>query len=94
MKKSGLSIKFEINEFLEDKIFCLDSRGQEISYFSNSEGEKKRIDISIMLAFIDITKMICNWDCSLLIMDEIFDSKLDEGWFRFYNSFYQKFNLK
>lgn len=78
LKKSGLSIKFEINEFLEDKIFCLDSRGQEISYFSNSEGEKKRIDISIMLAFIDITKMICNWDCSLLIMDEIFDSKLDE----------------
>lgn len=78
LKKSGLSIKFEINEFLEDKIFCLDSRGQEISYFSNSEGEKKRIDISIMLAFIDITKIICNWDCSLLIMDEIFDSKLDE----------------
>lgn len=78
LKKSGLSIRFEINEFLEDKIFCLDSRGQEISYFSNSEGEKKRIDISIMLAFIDITKIICNWDCSLLIMDEIFDSKLDE----------------
>lgn len=78
LKKSGLSIKIEINEFLEDKIFCLDSKGQEISYFSNSEGEKKRIDISIMLAFIDITKIICNWDCSLLIMDEIFDSKLDE----------------
>ena len=78
LKKFDMLIKIEINEFLEDKIYSLDISGNEISYFSHSEGEKKRIDISILLAFIDITKLVCNWDCSLLILDEILDSKVDE----------------
>jgi DNA repair exonuclease SbcCD ATPase subunit len=78
LKKFDMTIKIEINEFLEDKIYGLDLTGKEVSYFSHSEGEKKRIDISILLAFIDISKLISNWDCSLLIFDEILDGKLDD----------------
>ncbi len=78
LKTFDLRVKIEINELLEDKITSLDFQKNELSYFSHSEGEKKRIDISILLAFIDMTKIICNWDCSLLIFDEILDAKVDE----------------
>jgi DNA repair exonuclease SbcCD ATPase subunit len=78
LKKFDMPIRIEIDEFLNDKIYGLNIKNQEISYFSHSEGEKKRIDISILLAFIEITKIICNWDCSLLIFDEILDAKVDD----------------
>lgn len=78
IKKFNLPIKIEINEFLEDKIYGINSLNEELSYWSHSEGEKKRIDVSILLAFIDITKIICNWDCSLLIIDELLDNQVDE----------------
>jgi DNA repair exonuclease SbcCD ATPase subunit len=44
---------------------------------SFSEGEKKRIDIAIMLSFIDTTKTISNWNCNLLMFDEILDTSID-----------------
>jgi DNA repair exonuclease SbcCD ATPase subunit len=78
LKTFDMRVKIEINELLEDKITSLDFQKNEISYFSHSEGEKKKIDISILLAFIDMTKIICAWDCSLLIFDEILDAKVDE----------------
>jgi ABC-type Mn2+/Zn2+ transport system ATPase subunit len=45
---------------------------------SFSEGEKKRIDMSILLAFINVTKSISNWNCNLLIIDELLDSSIDD----------------
>jgi len=78
LKKFEMPIKMELNELLEDKIYGIEKVGQELSYMSHSEGEKKRIDISILLAFIDVTKIICSWDCSLLIMDELLDGQVDE----------------
>lgn len=77
LEKFSLPIKIILDEVLDHQI--IDNFTQkEIAYYGHSEGEKKRIDISIMLAFIDLTKLISNWDCSLFILDEIVDSKLDE----------------
>ncbi|MEM4260969.1 MAG: AAA family ATPase, partial [Candidatus Woesearchaeota archaeon] len=57
-----LPVRIEFNEFMEEKIMNFNSSGgKETGYYSFSEGEKKRIDIAIILSFIDITKMICNW---------------------------------
>jgi Fe-S cluster assembly ATPase SufC len=42
-----------------------------------SEGEKKRIDIAILLSFIGVTKSISNWNCNILVFDEILDSATD-----------------
>jgi len=78
LKKFEIPIKLELDEYLEDKIYGIERIGEELEYMSHSEGEKKRIDISILFAFIDVTKIICNWDCSLLIMDELLDGQVDE----------------
>jgi Fe-S cluster assembly ATPase SufC len=50
-----------------------------VSYLSFSEGEKKKIDMAILLSFIDVTKKIANWNCNLLIIDELLDSSIDDN---------------
>jgi DNA repair exonuclease SbcCD ATPase subunit len=75
-----------INKYLEELdmfvSFELDSEFNEtiksrfrddFSYFSFSEGEKKRIDLSILLAFRDITKLKNSAYTNLLIVDELMD---------------------
>lgn len=66
---------FKFDEMLEESIIAVD--GSNASYFSCSEGEKKRIDISILLSFIDTIKEISNFDCNLLFFDELLDSAVD-----------------
>ena len=66
---------FRFNESLEEEIIAVD--GNTTSYFACSEGEKKRIDISILLSFIDTIKEISNFNCNLLFFDELLDSAVD-----------------
>tara|TARA_R110001592_G_scaffold233168_2_gene490754 strand:+ start:1213 stop:2952 length:1740 start_codon:yes stop_codon:yes gene_type:complete len=66
---------FKFDEMLEESIIAVD--GTNTSYFACSEGEKKRIDISILLSFIDTIKEISNFDCNLLFFDELLDSAVD-----------------
>ena len=47
-------------------------------YNQLSEGEKLRFDMAVMLAWRDIAKLKSNMSCNLLIMDEVFDSSLDQ----------------
>jgi DNA repair exonuclease SbcCD ATPase subunit len=70
-------IKFD--EFMNETITNVENLNNNISYYSYSEGEKKRIDMSILLSFINITKNISNWNCNLLIIDELLDSAIDEA---------------
>jgi DNA repair exonuclease SbcCD ATPase subunit len=49
----------------------------EFSYDNFSEGEKLRIDLSLLLAWRDIAKMKNCANTNLLILDEVFDSSLD-----------------
>ena len=64
---------------MNEKITNYENMNGDISYYSYSEGEKKRIDMSILLSFISITKTISNWNCNLLLIDELLDSAIDEG---------------
>ncbi|MFA5484954.1 MAG: AAA family ATPase [Candidatus Pacearchaeota archaeon] len=74
-----LPINIQFNELMEEKIRTISSSDGELSYYSFSEGEKKRIDMAILLSFIKITKTLTNWNCNLLIIDELLDSAIDEN---------------
>ena len=49
----------------------------EFNYHSFSEGEKLRIDLSILFTWREIAKLKNSTTTNLLILDEIFDSSLD-----------------
>jgi len=50
---------------------------EDFSYESFSEGEKMRIDLSLLFTWREIAKMKNSSSTNLLILDEIFDSSLD-----------------
>ena len=49
------------------------------TYSSYSSGERTRIDMSILLAFFDISRQISNWSCNLLFIDELLDQNIDQS---------------
>lgn len=70
-----LFVKFELDQNFEES---LKHRHQDNrTYFSFSEGEKARIDISILFMFREISRRRNTAATNLLIMDEILDSALD-----------------
>lgn len=68
-------VSFELDEAFNEKIKS--RHRDEFSYASFSEGEKQRIDLSLMLAWRTIAKMKNSTNTNLLILDEVFDSSLD-----------------
>ena len=51
---------------------------QDFSYASFSEGQKSRIDLSLMFTWREIGKLKNSVSTNLLILDEVFSSSLDE----------------
>ena len=69
-------VNFTLNENFEE---IIKSRYRDVfSYDSFSEGEKSRIDIALLLTWRSIAKLKNSVDTNLLILDEIFDSSLDQ----------------
>lgn len=77
LNKFDIPLQITFNNMLEEEIYNYTNGNYIVNYFSLSEGEKKRIDIAILLAFITITKIINNWQCNLILMDEVLDSSVD-----------------
>ena len=50
------------------------------NYASFSEGEKQRIDLSLLFTWRQIAKMKNSASTNLLILDETFDSQFGCGW--------------
>ena len=68
-------VNFNLDESFNE---IIKSRGRdEFSYASFSEGEKKRIDLAILLAFRQVAAMKNSAKVNLLIFDEIQDGALD-----------------
>lgn len=68
-------VQFELDEQFNEKI---KSRFRdEFSYDSFSEGEKMRIDLSLLFTWRAVAKLRNSTTTNLLIMDEVFDSSLD-----------------
>lgn len=70
-------VHFELDESFNEVI---KSRYRdEFTYASFSEGEKMRIDLAILFTWRQIAKMKNSVNTNLLILDEIFDSSLDNS---------------
>ena len=68
-------VNFTLNERFEEKI--LSRYRDEFTYGSFSEGEKFRINLSIMFAFRAVAKIRNSINTNLLFLDEVMDSSLD-----------------
>ena len=70
-------VNFELDEQFNETI---KSRFRDdFSYASFSEGEKMRIDLSLMFTWRAIAKLRNSASTNILIMDEVFDSSLDSS---------------
>ena len=70
-------VNFELNENFEETI---KSRFRDaFTYESFSEGEKMRIDLALLFTWRSIAKLRNSASTNLLIMDEVFDSSLDNS---------------
>lgn len=75
LRSMDFFVQFHLDENFNEQI---KSRNRdEFSYENFSEGEKMRIDLSLLLAWREIAKAKNSVNCNLLIMDEVFDSSLD-----------------
>lgn len=76
LTKFDFFVKFELDDTFNETI--LSRHKDSFSYSSFSEGEKLRIDMAILLTWREISKMKNAMSTNLLILDEVFDSSLDQ----------------
>ncbi len=70
-----LPVKFEFDSEFDYKIVDF---GTERNYLSFSGGERFRIDLSIILSFILLNKLINGCDINILMLDELLDTAVDQ----------------
>jgi DNA repair exonuclease SbcCD ATPase subunit len=70
-------VSFELDENFNEKI---KSRYRDdFTYSSFSEGEKQKIDLALLFTWRAIAKLRNSINTNILIMDEVFDSSLDQN---------------
>lgn len=92
IKKNIPFINLKINEYLQSMNFYVQfeldenfketirSRYRDVFTYENfSEGEKQRIDLAILFAWRDLAKRRNTSPSNILILDETFDSSMDES---------------
>jgi DNA repair exonuclease SbcCD ATPase subunit len=66
----------QFDEFFDEQI--TDEKGEAKSYFNFSGGERKRIDLACLFAFLDIRRMQGDINFNTIFYDELLDSSLDD----------------
>jgi DNA repair exonuclease SbcCD ATPase subunit len=69
-------VNFTLDEELNEK--SLNPIYEDFSYESFSEGEKMRIDLAVLFTWREVAKIKNSINTNLLILDEVFDSSLDD----------------
>jgi len=77
LKDMDFFVNFQLDENFQETIKS--RHRDDFSYYSFSEGEKKRIDIALLLTWRDIASMRNSVNVNLLILDEVFDASLDQA---------------
>lgn len=75
LKSMEFFVMFELDENFNETIKS--RHRDEFSYHNFSEGERLRIDLSLLLAWREVATLRNSTNCNLLILDEVFDSSLD-----------------
>jgi DNA repair exonuclease SbcCD ATPase subunit len=77
LNQMGLFVSFNLDEEFNETI---KSRYRDtFTYSSFSEGEKRKIDLSLLFAWRTIAGLKNSLDTNLLIMDEVLDGSLDDA---------------
>jgi len=76
LRKLGFQINLIFNE--KFNIVIDNPRKKNYQYNNFSEGQKKRIDLAILMAFLDLSKRKNSINTNLLIFDEVLDTSLDD----------------
>ena len=77
LQKLEFYVNFNLDDMFNETI---KSRFRdEFSYASFSEGEKMRIDLALLFTWREIAKLKNSVNTNILILDEIFDSSLDNN---------------
>ncbi len=74
LKKLEGNCNLIFNEYFEDKI--VNDTGVECSYFNFSGGERKRIDLACVFAFMDLRRIQGDVEFNIVFFDELIDSAL------------------
>ena len=69
---SNCIIKLKFDKYLEFKI-------NGLNYGSCSQGERRRVDLAVLLALHDLNNIRHNCQCNVLILDEVLDSVDEKG---------------
>ena len=70
-------VHFDLDEEFNETIRS--RHRDEFTYASFSEGEKQRIDLALLFTWRQIAKMKNSVSTNLLVLDETFDSSLDDA---------------
>lgn len=74
MEKLNANGNLIFNEYFEDTI--VDERGRETTYNNYSNGEKKRVDLACLFAFMDIRMLQGDVSFNIAFYDELLDSAI------------------
>ena len=77
LQRTEFMCTFELNENFEERV--LSRHMDEFSYESFSEGQKQRIDLSLLFTWRDVARLRRSVNTNLLVLDEVFDKSLDAG---------------
>lgn len=72
----GADYQFTLDDEFNESIKSLGR--DDFSYASFSQGERARINLSILFTWRDVTSKVSGVDLSLLVLDEVFDGPLDK----------------
>ena len=73
----NLSVKVQVKFDSNLDYVITGLRGENIEYNQFSGGERTRIDMGILLAFLNLSGDLANWNTNILFIDELFDSGID-----------------
>ncbi len=76
LQKMGFMVQFTLDDQFNEQILA--RHRDKFSYNNFSEGQKLRIDLAILLTWREVAKLKNSLNTNLLIMDEVFDSSLDQ----------------
>ena len=95
LSSMGFFCQFILDENFDETIKS--RHRDDFTYFNFSEGERLRIDLSILLSWREIARLKNSVNCNLLLLDEVFDSSLDvvgtEEFLKILNSLGNKANV-
>ena len=75
LRRLGFGINIEFDELFS--LIITNPRKKDYEYNNFSNGQKKRIDLAILMSFLDLARRKNSINTNLLIFDEVLDSSLD-----------------